>query len=487
MNTRVKVIALLLGFCCWGLACSQTAGTANQNGGAGGSGRTGGSTGSAVTGGSGGGVATGGIAGSGATGGIGAGGTTAGSGGGSGGTSLSGQGGSATGGAGTAGNGSGGSGTGGGGGSKASGTGGTSLGGSGGAGTAGSGSGGQGTGGAGSGGLGGTGTGGAGGGSSTGGKGTGGAGSGGTSGGTGTGGTATGGTTGTGGATSSLVVPKTDSVSGRDSFAFGDVVFEVDPKVGARVATLSLSGANMIATIAATDTDNTTWGGVFWTSPQKAWDSNWPPPAALDSDPYTDSGTPGSHLVLDSGTYTALGVSVSKDFSADAGTSWITIVYTIKASKALQAAPWENCRVPRGGLAFFPAGASLAKGPLTMTQSASMVWFDDASKTATSPSGAKAIADGSGGWSAYALNGNLFLRKFTNTAASAQAPGEGQDEIYPGSGFLELEVQGPYTSIPAGGSLVWTIAWRIVKIPTSVTVSAGSTTLADFAKQQAAL
>ena len=486
MNTRVKVIALLLGFCCWGLACSQTAGTANQNGGAGGSGRTGGSTGSAVTGGSGGGVATGGIAGSGATGGIGAGGTTAGSGGGSGGTSLSGQGGSATGGAGTAGNGSGGSGTGGGGGSKASGTGGTSLGGSGGAGTAGSGSGGQGTGGAGSGGLGGTGTGGAGGGSSTGGKGTGGAGSGGTSGGTGTGGTATGGTTGTGGATSSPVVPTVTS-SGRDSFAFGDVVFEVDPKVGARVATLSLSGANMIATIAATDTDNTTWGGVFWTSPQKAWDSNWPPPAALDSDPYTDSGTPGSHLVLDSGTYTALGVSVSKDFSADAGTSWITIVYTIKASKALQAAPWENCRVPRGGLAFFPAGASLAKGPLTMTQSASMVWFDDASKTATSPSGAKAIADGSGGWSAYALNGNLFLRKFTNTAASAQAPGEGQDEIYPGSGFLELEVQGPYTSIPAGGSLVWTIAWRIVKIPTSVTVSAGSTTLADFAKQQAAL
>ena len=486
MNTRVKVIALLLGFCCWGLACSQTAGTANQNGGAGGSGRTGGSTGSAVTGGSGGGVATGGIAGSGATGGIGAGGTTAGSGGGSGGTSLSGQGGSATGGAGTAGYGSGGSGTGGGGGSKASGTGGTSLGGSGGAGTAGSGSGGQGTGGAGSGGLGGTGTGGAGGGSSTGGKGTGGAGSGGTSGGTGTGGTATGGTTGTGGATSSPVVPTVTS-SGRDSFAFGDVVFEVDPKVGARVATLSLSGANMIATIAATDTDNTTWGGVFWTSPQKAWDSNWPPPAALDSDPYTDSGTPGSHLVLDSGTYTALGVSVSKDFSADAGTSWITIVYTIKASKALQAAPWENCRVPRGGLAFFPAGASLAKGPLTMTQSASMVWFDDASKTATSPSGAKAIADGSGGWSAYALNGNLFLRKFTNTAASAQAPGEGQDEIYPGSGFLELEVQGPYTSIPAGGSLVWTIAWRIVKIPTSVTVSAGSTTLADFAKQQAAL
>jgi hypothetical protein len=122
-----------------------------------------------------------------------------------------------------------------------------------------------------------------------------------------------------------------------------------------------------------------------------------------------------------------------------------------------------------------------------MTQTAGIDWFDDTSKSATSTSGAKSISDGSGGWSAYALGGNLFLRKFTNTPASAQAPGEGQDEIYPGSGFLELEVQGPYTSIPAGGNLAWTIAWRIVTIPTTVTVSAGSTTLADFAKQQAAL
>jgi hypothetical protein len=364
---------------------------------------------------------------------------------------------------------------------------GPSLGGGGGAGTAGSGSGGKGTGGAGSGGAGVTGTAGTtgGGGAGLGGAGIGGAGLGGAGiGGTGPGGTGSGGATEIGGTTAGPVVPTTVSSSGRDRFAFGDVVFEVDPNVGARVATLSLGGANMVATISGTD--NTTWGAVFWTSPQKAWDSNWPPPAALDSDPYT-GGISGNHLVLNSGPYAALGVSVSKDFSADAGTGWVTIAYTIKATKAVQAAPWENCRVPRGGLVFFPAGSSLTKGPLTMTESAGVDWFDDTSKSAKSTSGEKAIADGSGGWFAYALGGNLFLRKFTNTPASAQAPGEGQDEIYPGSGFLELEVQGPYTSIPANGSLAWTVAWRIVKIPTSVTVSAGSTTLADFAKQQAAL
>ncbi len=365
---------------------------------------------------------------------------------------------------------------------------------SGGAGTGGSGSGGTGTGGAGGGGLGGAGVGGSvsGGATGTGGSGTGGKGTGGAAGagGAATGGTGFGGATGTGGSTSGPVVPTTVASTGRDRFAFGDVVFEVDPKVGARVATLSLGGANMIAAKSATDTDNTTWGALFWPSPQSAWDKFWPPPAALDSQPYT-GGISGSHLVLDSASYAFLGVSVSKDFSADSGTGWITIAYTLKATKAVQAAPWEDCRVPRGGLAFFPAGTSLAKGPLTMTETAGIDWFDDASKSATSASGEKAIADGSGGWSAYALGGNLFLRKFTNTPASAQAPGEGQDEIYPGptgsSGFLELEVQGPYTSIPAGGSLSWTIAWRIDAIPASVTVSAGSTTLADFAKQQAGL
>lgn len=466
MHAHLKAVAALVACCCWGFACSQTDGTATQ--GTGGRGQSGGSTGSNATGG----VATGGAA----SGGIGAGVMTGASGGTGGHSSTIGQGGRSAGGvAGSASGGAAGKGAGG----TGAGGGGTSLGGS----TGGNGSGGKGTGGSGSGGLGGAKTGGAtgSGGSAAGGNGTAGAGSGGT----GLGGsTGTGGSSGSGGSTSSAVVPTTVSSSGRDRFAFGDVVFEVDPQVGARVATLSLAGTNMVATASGTDT--TTWGGVFWTSPQSDWDTNWPPPAALDNAPYT-GGISGNHLVLDSGVYTALGVSVSKDFSADADTGWVTIVYTIKATKALKAAPWENCRVPRGGLAFFPAGSSLTEGPLTMTQAASMVWFDDAAKTATSTSGEKAIADGSGGWLAYALNGNLILRKFTDTPASAQAPGEGEDEIYPGAGFLEMEVQGPYTSIPAGGNLSWTIAWRVVKIPTSVTVSAGSTTLADFAQQQASL
>ncbi len=55
---------------------------------------------------------------------------------------------------------------------------------------------------------------------------------------------------------------------------------------------------------------------------------------------------------------------------------------------------------------------------------------------------------------------------------------------HPGAGFLEFEVQGPYTQIAASGNLPWSIEWKAVKVPTSVSVAVGSTALVDFARSQ---
>ena len=227
---------------------------------------------------------------------------------------------------------------------------------------------------------------------------------------------------------------------------------------------------------------------MFWTSPRSAWNPTWPPPAPIDNAAYTPTIS-GSHLVMTGSTDPTLNVAMVKDYTADATSGWITINYTIDATKAIKAAPWEVARVPRGGLVFFPLGtaSSLAAGPLTVTQSGGAVWFDDASKKATSPSGDKLIADGAMGWEAYALSGVLFLKRFTDTPLSAQVPSpEGEICIYPGTSWLEFEVQGPYTQIAANGNLPWKVQWKVVKIPTSVTVAAGSTTLFSFAQQQAA-
>jgi len=232
--------------------------------------------------------------------------------------------------------------------------------------------------------------------------------------------------------------------------------------------------------------DSTTWGSVFWTSPRiGAWMPEWPPPAAIDNSPYAATIS-GTHLLTTGTADTALGVSMAKDYALDSATGWITINYTINSSKEQKAAPWEVSRVPRGGITFFPLGSSLTKGPLTVTQSDGIVWFDDASKSATSADGSKLFADGMSGWEAYAFGGNLFLKRFADQPASAQAPGEGEICIYPGATWLEFEVEGPYTQIAKGGSLAWKMQWKLVKIPSSVSVAAGSASLLAFVQQQLA-
>ena len=288
---------------------------------------------------------------------------------------------------------------------------------------------------------------------------------------------------GTGGGSSAVTPTK---VGDRYRFAFGDVVFEIDPTAGGRVATLSLSGAHIIV---PSGTESTTWGSVFWTSPRSDWTPRtWPPPDAWDTATFNASITGGTHVVVTGPTDSGLGISMRKDYAADASSGWITIAYTVNAMRQRRAAPWEVSRVPRGGIVFFPvpSGGAVTAGPLTVTQSGGIAWFDDGPRTATSPDGDKCFADGAG-WTAYVVGGNLFLKKFMDQPASAQAAGEGEVDIYPGDGFLEFEVQGPYTNIPASGTLPWSIQWRVVKVPSSVTIAVNSTTLVDFARQQIAL
>jgi hypothetical protein len=295
----------------------------------------------------------------------------------------------------------------------------------------------------------------------------------------------TGGTSGgSGGSASDPVTPT--SASNKYKFSFGDVVMEIDATVGARVTTLTLGGTNLIMPLV---TDLTACSSTFWTSPRADWTpgtNDWPPPVAIDNGPYEGSIS-GTHALFKGAKDPTMGVSMDKDFSADAGTGWISITYTINTTNAIQAAPWEVTRVPRGGIVFFPSGAqAMTKGPWkTVTQANGITWVDDTAKTTTSPDGSKAYGDGTGGWFAYAVGGNLFLKKFTDTPANQQAPNDGEVSVYSGSGFLEFEVQGPYGSIAAGSKLTWGTRWRVVKIPSSVTVAVGNASLSDFAAAQA--
>src|SRR4029079_651592 len=157
-----------------------------------------------------------------------------------------------------------------------------------------------------------------------------------TSGGAGSAGSGSTGTAGGGGSAPSAVTPTKSGTIYK--VTFGDVVCAVDAMVGGRVSTLSLNGTNLIMPAA---TDPTTWGSVFWSSPRSDWKPElWPPPATIDNAAYTGSIS-GTHVLMEGGTDTAIGVGMSKDYSVDGASGWITMAYTINATKALKAAPWE--------------------------------------------------------------------------------------------------------------------------------------------------
>ncbi len=293
------------------------------------------------------------------------------------------------------------------------------------------------------------------------------------------GGPAAGGQQGIGGGAAQPVTPT--ATGDAYTFAVATVSFTVNAATGARVTSLSAGGTELLAGAAVNATN---YGSTFWTSPQSAW--SWPPPAAIDSSPYAAS-IDGDTVVMVGGSDPALGLAVDKAFAADAASGWIQLSYTVRNTGAatVSVAPWEITRVPTGGLAFFPLGSGgvASNSTLTVSQLGGELWFDSAAQGAQDQ---KLFADGAGGWSAHAAQGYLFVKRFPDVPAGAAAGGEAEIEIYSGAGYVELEVQGALTSLAAGASFTYVTEWKVVSIPTEVSVEAGSAALVALAAEVAA-
>jgi hypothetical protein len=260
----------------------------------------------------------------------------------------------------------------------------------------------------------------------------------------------------------------------KQALAFDDVYFEVDPRVGGRVTSFRLGSVDILA---GPDVDAHNYGSTFWTSPQSDW--GWPPPGEVDRDPYEVSFE-GDTLVLTGPPHHALGIRVTKRFSADRERRAIVLEYGIHnltdATKCY--APWEVSRVRSRGLTFFPTGAG-SKGPLELEQCPTATWFDH-DPSAMTDDGLKSVADGVGGFVAHATDGLLFLKAFTDVPPEKQAPGEGEIEIYANNRYAEIEVQGPYAEIPAGASASWKVTWYLRRLPEGLVPLSGSVELLAF-------
>ena len=203
------------------------------------------------------------------------------------------------------------------------------------------------------------------------------------------------------------------------------------------------------------------FGSTFWTSPQSEW--NWPPVAEYDTKPFTAEIQDGD-LVLTGDKSERFGYRVRKRISANPESGAIEITYTIlnESGETRRVAPWEISRVPNGGVLFFEApevepANNMAGLPFTFERGAAWYVMDEARENR------KINADGSG-WLAFANGKLLFIKMFQDLKAGEAAPAEAEIQIYvnPGKTFVEVEEQGPYTTLQPGESVDWTVCWYLV-------------------------
>lgn len=205
------------------------------------------------------------------------------------------------------------------------------------------------------------------------------------------------------------------------------------------------------------------FGSTFWTSPQAEW--NWPPVPEYDTKPFAAEIQDGK-LVLTGDKSERFGYRVCKKIHVCPNDGAMVITYTIvnESGEPRKVAPWEISRVANGGLLFFQADAvepaNNMKG-LPFTFSEGMAWYqmDEAQENR------KVNADGKG-WLAFNNGKVLFVKMFQDLEAGQAAPAEAEIQVYanPGKTFVEIEEQGPYTTLQPGESVDWTVRWYLLPV-----------------------
>lgn len=251
----------------------------------------------------------------------------------------------------------------------------------------------------------------------------------------------------------------------------------VDPALGGRIMELSCRGRNALVT------SGPQVGSTFWISPQALW--GWPPPVEIDSAPYAvqiDSG----RVTLTGNVSPVLGVYVIKHFTAAPGIPAVNVEYVVVNEKAepVNVAPWEVSRVA-GGLTFYPSRSQrLAISNLPIIESQGYVWYDYNPLLIGGRGNPKLFDTSRGGWIANVNQGLLFLKIFDNIKVQEAAPGEAEVEVYahPDANhpYVEVEQQGPYSTLVPGGRLTWSVQWRLYEVPPDLDISPGSEMLIQW-------
>jgi hypothetical protein len=287
----------------------------------------------------------------------------------------------------------------------------------------------------------------------------------------------------------------TDATGTLYTLDMGALKMAIDASMGARITEFSLEGTNVLT---GPDVDPENYGGTYWPSPQSSWCQSgtgcWPPIGPIDNRMYTGSFDPTTNVIeLTSETALIVGfpdsaVTVTKQFTPVPASGAVDVTYTlsnVSPSVAVSVAPWQVSRVQAtGGLTFFasPEGSATYAGgsdpAFTFTDAGGDLWYQSSAVATDS----KALADGSG-WIAHVTAGGLlYLLAYPDIQPTEAAPGEAEVEVFTGpeADYQEMESQGAYTTVPPGGTLVWTVRWKLRRVPSGTSVAVGSAGLVSL-------
>ena len=232
----------------------------------------------------------------------------------------------------------------------------------------------------------------------------------------------------------------------------------VDPSYGARLISLKYGNKELLNVVR--DSSGFTYGSTAWPSPQADW--GWPPPAALDREPYTVQKVE-DHSILLIGREDSSGLVFQKRYrlgpDSDIGlTYWLT--YNGDTARAVAA--WEVTRLPyTGRIEFFADSVRTekAQGVVESRDSFRTIYLDG-----RHPAPAKVYANLDSIPVRYYIDG-LVLEKYTVVQDFYRvAPGQAPLEVYidPPKGFAELELQGDYRTLRYGETATLRTKWRVV-------------------------
>lgn len=253
---------------------------------------------------------------------------------------------------------------------------------------------------------------------------------------------------------------------GKYTLSNGHLQMVIDAERGAKILSLKYDDQEVISQSRWPES----FGSTFWTSPQKEW--NWPPVPEIDKQPYTVEKD-GKVLRMTSGVSDRLKYRIRKEYSVDEKDGAFVITYSIinESNETRRVAPWEITRVKNeGGLIFFeaPADSIWPAGLMNFTNAHGAAWYvaDEAQQNR------KVNADGKG-WLAYLANGLLLVKRFEDLDATQPAPGEAEVQVYVNRGktYIELENQGPYSTLQPQQQLSWTVRWYLLPYDGSPTPS----------------